>query len=54
MGGSLRGRNDAAPRLTGRVAVREGGRVRFGGRVYEIETGRSISSTPRPWLPRGR
>ena len=27
------------PAVTGRVAVREGGRVRFGNRVYEIDTG---------------
>ncbi len=40
VGGSLRvGGTTQAPALTGRVAVREGGRVRFGGRVYEIETG---------------
>ena len=27
------------PAVTGRVAVRDGGRVRFGNRVYEIDTG---------------
>ena len=34
VGGTLRN-----PAVTGRAALREGGRVRFGARVYEIETG---------------
>ena len=34
LGGTLRG-----PAVTGRVTLREGGRIRFGNRVYEVDNG---------------
>ncbi len=40
LGGDLRvGGTLSAPAVTGRAVLREGGRVRFGTRVYEIDTG---------------
>ena len=40
LGGDLRvGGTLRAPAVTGRAALREGGRVRFGNRTYEIDTG---------------
>lgn len=40
VGGDLRiGGTTAAPSLAGRIALREGGRVRLGNRAYEIDTG---------------
>ena len=40
LGGSLRiGGTLGAPAVTGRVTMREGGRIRFGNRVYEIDVG---------------
>ena len=40
LGGNLRiGGSPGAPTVTGRVAMREGGRIRFGNRVYEIDVG---------------
>ncbi len=40
LGGNLRIRGSpGAPAITGRMTMREGGQVRFGNRVYEIEVG---------------
>ena len=40
VGGNLRiGGSPGDPTVTGRVAMREGGRIRFGNRVYEIDVG---------------
>ncbi len=40
LGGNLRiGGSPGAPAVTGRVTMREGGRIRFGNRVYEIDVG---------------
>ena len=40
LGGNLRiGGSPGAPAVTGRVTMREGGRIRFANRVYEIDVG---------------